>query len=49
MGTIKRNYRGDGMVWLQIDDGAEFAVHHRVWNDPESRRSIISAETDGDH
>ena len=46
---IKRRYTGDGMVWIQIDDGDEFPVHHSAGGIyPESRRAIIVGESD-DH
>ncbi len=45
MGTnIKRRYLGDGMIAIGVDDGEEFVVHHSVWNDADSMRSIIAGE-----
>lgn len=47
MGTnirIRRRYLGDGMIAIRIDDGEEFVVHHSVWNDADSMRSIITGE-----
>jgi hypothetical protein len=47
MGTnsrIRRRYIGNGMVAIGVDDGEEFEVHHSVWNDADSMRSIIAGE-----
>lgn len=42
--NIRRRYLGDGMIAIRIDDGEEFEVHHSVWNDGDSMRSIIAGE-----
>jgi hypothetical protein len=45
MGTnIERRYLIDGMIAIRVDDGNEFVVHHSVWNDADSKRSIIAGE-----
>lgn len=45
MGTnVKRRYIGDGMIAIRVNDGDEFEVHHSVWNDAHSMRSIIAGE-----
>ena len=45
MGTdIKRRYIGNGMIAMRVNDGDEFEVHHSVWNDANSMRSVIAGE-----
>ncbi len=44
---IETNPKSDGMVWVRIHGGTEFAVHPSRWNDPKQRQSIIAAETNG--
>lgn len=45
MGTnVKHRYIGDGMIAIRVNDGDEFEVHHSVWNDAHSMRSIIAGE-----
>lgn len=41
---IRYRYLGGGMIAIRVDDGDEFEVHHSVWNDADSMRSIISGE-----
>lgn len=42
--NIKRRYIGNGMIAIRVNDGNEFEVHHSVWNDAHSMRSIIAGE-----
>jgi hypothetical protein len=42
--NITRRYIADGMIAIRVDDGDEFEVHHSVWNDADSKRSIIAGE-----
>ena len=44
--TIRRRYIGNGMIAIRIDDGDEFVIHHSVWNDADSLRSVIAGEID---
>jgi hypothetical protein len=41
---IRRRYLGNGMIAIRINDGDEFEVHHSVWNDPDSKESVIAGE-----
>ncbi|KLI07144.1 hypothetical protein ACT17_05870 [Mycolicibacterium conceptionense] len=41
--NIKRAFR-EGMFRIRVNDGDEFEVNPRSWNDPEQRASIIAAE-----
>jgi hypothetical protein len=42
--NIGRRYIGNGMIAIRVNDGEEFEVHHSVWNDADSMRSIIAGE-----
>ena len=42
--NIGRRYIGNGMIAIRVNDGEEFEVHHSVWNDADSMRTIIAGE-----